>query len=178
MKLIDLLIEERKYEYGCVMLYFTFPEINKIQDIIKPEHLYEEEDDDSYGFEDGPHVSLLFGLHSDVTDKQVEKVLDKYTYYTVKLYNPSIFKNDDYDVLKFDVEGDNLHETNKDLSKLPHTTDFPDYKPHMTIAYLKSGYGSKYIPKIKKFGNFWVAPQYAIYSKTDETKTKISINID
>ena len=51
------------YEYGCAMLYFDFPEINKVHDAIDPKELYEEEDDRSYGIENEPHTTLLYGLH-------------------------------------------------------------------------------------------------------------------
>jgi hypothetical protein len=48
-------------------------------------------------------------------------------------------------VLKLDVDCDVLHKVNKELSKLPHTTEYPNYKPHVTIAYLKPGLGKKYL---------------------------------
>jgi hypothetical protein len=59
---------------------------------------------------------------------------------------------DKYDVLKFDVRyptksGAFLHKINSKLQELPHTNGFPDYHPHSTIAYLKSGSGKKYIEK-------------------------------
>jgi len=179
MKLMDIINEsERKFEYGCVMLYFKFPEMFKIQDSIDPEDLYEEEDDDSFGFETEPHTTLLFGLHKEVTTEQVKNVLDDFTYYTVKAHNPSLFKNEKYDVLKFDIKGDSLHETNKVLKEFPHTSDFPNYHPHMTICYLKPGLGKKYVDKLKKFDDFWLAPQHSIYSKSDGKKDKISIKVD
>jgi 2'-5' RNA ligase len=145
IKLVDLLQEAtgRKFEYGCVMLYFTFHEINKIHDAIDPNHIYTEEEDRSYGLEDEPHTTLLFGLHPEVTTEDVKKVLDNYTYSTCKVHNASLFENPKYDVLKFDVKGDNLHETNKDLKQYPFTSDFPNYHPHLTIGYLKPGTGKK-----------------------------------
>lgn len=179
MKLIKLLTEKStgSYEYGCVMLYFTFPELFKIQDIIDLEDIYEEEDDDSYGLEDEPHCTLLYGLHDEVSLDQVESVLDKYTYYTVKADNASLFKKDIYEVLKFDIEGDSLQETNKDLKKFPYTSDYPDYHPHLTVGYLKPGRGEKYIKALKS-KEYWIAPQYAVYSMSDNTKHKITIKID
>jgi hypothetical protein len=91
-----------------------------------------------------------------------------------------LFENEKYDVLKFEVVGDNLHETNADLKKFPHTTSFPDYNPHLTIAYLKKGEGSKYVNMLNKAGlnEFWLAPQYGVYSKPNGSKTHIQIRID
>lgn len=64
--------KEKKYEYGCVMLYFDFPSMFKIQDIINPKDIYEEEDDNTYGLEKHPHTTLLYGLHEGVTVKQIK----------------------------------------------------------------------------------------------------------
>ncbi len=68
------------------------------------------------------------------------------------------------DVLKFDIKGENLHETNTDLQQYPFTSNFPDYHPHMTIAYLKPGSGKRYA-KMLKGQEFDLIPQHAVYSK-------------
>lgn len=177
----DFITEKKQtYSYGCVMLYFNFPEINKIHDAINPDHLYTEDADQSYGVENEPHTTLLYGLHDTVSLDEVSSVLDKYTYYTCKIHSPSLFENEKYDVLKFDVTGDNLHETNADLKEFPFTSDYPDYHPHLTVAYLKPGMGKKYVDMLNtaKANKFQLAPQYAVYSEANGTKTKISINID
>lgn len=178
IKLKDLLEgSNQTYDYGCVMLYFTFPEMNKIHDAIDPKHVYTEEGDRSFGLEDEPHTTLLYGLHPEVSTKDVQSILNKYTFSTVKVHNASLFQNNDYDVLKFDVKGDNLHQCNADLKQHPHTSNFPDYHPHLTIGYIQSGNGQKYVDMLKG-QKFWLAPQYAIYSKPDGSKEKININID
>lgn len=177
-KLAGLITEEKQtYDYGCAMLYFHFPEMNKIHNAIHPDHVYTQEGDRSFGLETEPHCTLLYGLHEGVTTENVEKVLDKYTYYTCKAYNASLFENPDYDVLKFDIKGDNLHETNKDLQQYPFTSNFPDYHPHMTIAYLKPGTGKRYVKMLKGF-EYNLAPQYAVYSKPNGDKDKINIKVD
>lgn len=178
IKLLDLLKEEKQtYDYGCAMLYFSFPEMNKIHDAINPDDVYTQEGDRSFGYENEPHCTLLYGLHGDVTTENVEKVLGKYTYYTCKAHNASLFENPDYDVLKFDIKGDNLHETNKDLQQYPFTSNFPDYHPHMTIAYLKPGTGKRYAKMLNEF-EYDLVPQYAVYSKPNGDKDKISIKVD
>jgi 2'-5' RNA ligase len=179
IKLTNLLKEAtgQKYEYGCVMLYFSFPEIYKIHNKIDPEHIYTEEEDRTYGLEDEPHTTLLFGLHSDVETEDVEKVLNKYTYSTCKIHNASLFENPNYDVLKFDVEGENLHKTNDSLKQYPYTSDFPNYHPHLTIGYLNPGTGKKYVEMLKDM-EYELVPNYAVYSKPDGEKVKIKINID
>lgn len=176
IKLKDLLLEGT-YNYGCVMLYFNFPEINKIHDAIDPKDLYEEEGDRTFGLEDKPHTTLLFGLHEEVTNEQVKEILNKYTFGNCEIYNASLFQNNDqYDVLKFDVNGPNLNSCNKELSKLPNTNDFPDYHPHMTIAYVIAGTGKRYT-KMLEGQKFELLPSHAIYSKPNGEKVKIKVKI-
>jgi len=155
IKLFDILKEQAqpKYEYGCVMLYFDFPLMNKIHDAIDPNHLWkkDEDSDSTYdgGLETEPHTTLLYGLHDGVSEQDVKNVLDKFTFGTCKISNASLFENENFDVLKFDVNGDNLFKTNTELSKYPNTQNFPDYHPHMTIAYLTPGTGKRYANCLK-----------------------------
>lgn len=178
IKLLDLLKEntQSKYNYGCVMLYFDFPKIKEIHNIIKKEDIYEEEGDKTFGLEDESHCTLLYGLHEEVTLDEVKQTLSKFTYYPCTIYNASIFENEKYDVLKFDVKGKNLHETNDALKKFPFTSDWPDYHPHMTIGYIQSGLGHKYVQKLKGL-EFELIPKNAIYSQPDGTKTNINIKV-
>lgn len=179
IKLLDLLLEKKgdSYEYGCAMLYFDFPLMNKIHDAINPNDLYEEEGDRTFGLENEPHTTLLFGLHEGVSLDDVKKVLNEFTFSTCKIHNASLFENEKYDVLKFDVKGKNLHACNEALKQFPYTNNFPDYHPHMTIGYLKSGMGKKYT-KMLEGQEFELVPKYAVYSEPDGTKTKIKVRID
>jgi len=174
---IENLITESKHDYGCVMLYLDFPELKNIHNIINKNDIYIDPNDDSFGLETEPHVTLLYGLHDDVSLDDIKNVIENYTFDSCKIINTSLFETEKYDVLKFDVKSSNLHEINKLLTKFPYTTDYPDYHPHMTIAYLKPGTGKKYIDKIKLENNF-IEPLYVVYSMTDGSKKKININID
>jgi hypothetical protein len=176
MKLMELINENLgvKYEYGCVMLYFNLPEIKFIHKLINPNHLYTEDNDQSYGLETEPHTTLLYGLHNDVTIGDVENIVSNFSFSVCKSHNPSLFQNEKYDVLKLDVLGDNLHEANRELKKLPHTNSFPNYHPHLTISYLKSGYGDKYVRKLGKI-QYTLKPTHLVFSQPNGTKTKIQI---
>lgn len=164
------------YSSGCVMLYFDFPQMNKIHDGIDSNDLYEEEGDRTFGLEDEPHCTLLYGLEDVVTVEQVKEILDQHVFGTCKVYNASLFEND-YDVLKFDVKGDSLHACNEALTELPYNNQYPDYHPHMTIAYLKKGTGKKYCDRMDGH-EYELVPTHAVFSQPDGTKTKIKINID
>ena len=183
MKLFSIfkqIIKERKnhkYEYGCTMLFFNFPLINKIHDLIDSNDIYEDSEDPTFGLEKEPHTTLLFGTHEGVSVEDIKQILDKYTFSTCIISNASLFKNEKHDVLKFDVKGENLHNCNNDLKQFPYTSNFPDYHPHLTIAYLKPGKGNKYVDLLKN-QKFELVPQYAVYSEPNGNKNKININID
>lgn len=166
--------EKPKYDYGCVMVYFNFPEITELHEMISKEDLIE----DGKSLEDEPHVTLLYGIHSEeVNDEEVMSSVSKEEIKNLRLHNVSAFKNDTREVLKFDVEGEGLHSNNKNLRKLPFTNDFPDYHPHATIAYLKPGTSGKYIEMFKD-KTYEVSPYELVYSKpgNDENKIKEKFN--
>ena len=179
MKLIDLLneVSTQTYDYGCVMLYFDFPEMLKIQSQIAKKDIYTEDEGKSYGLEDESHCTLLFGFHEDVSTKNIEHVLKKYTFMEVRAYNASIFESPKYDVLKYNIEGPPLKMVNKELRQFPHTNSHPTYHPHMTIGYIKKGQGKKYVEMFKE-QKYWLTPQYAVYSRPNGDKDKIDIRID
>jgi 2'-5' RNA ligase len=168
------------YSYGCVMLYFNFPKMNDIHSKIDEKDLYEEENDRTYGLEDEPHITLLYGLEKEVTPNQVKEILENFTFGPCKLYNASLFENE-YDVLKFDVgyptkSGAFLHKCNKSLRSLPYKNDYPDYHPHMTIGYLKKGMGKKYT-KMLKDEEYDLVPTHAVFSQPSGNKVKMKINV-
>lgn len=176
MKLIKIISEanEKEHDYGCVMLEFDCPEFLKLQDGINPDDLAKDLKTDF-------HCTLLYGLHDEEIDvSEIESVLDKYTFYTCKAHNFSLFENEEYDVIKLDVEGDSLSDCNRDLKEFPYTNEYPKYHPHVTIAYVKSGKGQKYIDKFKGYedSGYWLAPQYATYSMPNGEKKRINIRID
>lgn len=141
-----------KKEYGCLMLDLPIKNWSKITDIIKKEDIY---DVPGYGIEDKPHTTALFGFVPDKTkpgdvENVTKKTLGSGKKIKVGLNEISLFKNKDFDVLKFDVESDDLHELNRVLREnFEYENDYPDFHPHVTIAYLKPGAGEKYAKKLK-----------------------------
>lgn len=179
----EILIESSGvHQYGCAMLYFNFPEIFKLQDVINPKDVYEDPNDTSYGLDDEPHITLLYGLHDEVSVADISNIIQKFVFSECIMYNSSLFQNDNYDVLKFDVRyptkgGAFLHKCNNELSKLPNTNSYPDYHPHMTIGYLKPGTGQRYADHFNKIqpNGYTLVPSHVVYSNPDGTKNKISI---
>jgi hypothetical protein len=178
-----LLREGSRDEFGCVMLHVEFPEIKKIHQLIDKNDLYIDENDPTYGLESYPHCTLLFGLHDGVTTPEVQEVIKDYEFSPLRAHNPSIFVKDKYDVLKFEVgytikSGSFLTKINNNLKEFPHTNKFPTYNPHITIAYLKSGLGQKYVKLInEKYEDLIINPDYVMYIKPDGSQDEIKIKI-
>lgn len=158
------------YDYGCMMVYFDFPQLKELQDKIEQEDIYTEEGDKTYGLEDEPHTTILYGIHSnEVSDEEILNAVKDSNIGTIILHNASIFENDKYDVLKFDAFNGELHKLNTKLQEFPFTSDYPDYHPHATIGYLKKGTGKKYVELLKGV-HYEVTPNKFVYSKPSGDK--------
>lgn len=134
-------------EYGFLMIKYNKPEfIQELQNMIPYKELYNEDDNDDYGVEDMTHVTLVPCLDRHLNVDELKKELMELNKYSILLSNISKFETDKYDVLKCDVGSYNLLKTNKRIcSKFPTFSQFKDYRPHMTIAYLKKGMADKYL---------------------------------
>jgi len=174
-----ILLEKKgdTYDSGCVMLYFNFPQLKEIHEKIDKEDLYTEDGPRTFGLEDEPHITLLYGIKPRIPLDDIVEVIDEFTYTPCKIHNASLFEHEKYDVLKFDVSGKNIHETNEALTEaVPYENDHPDYHPHLTIGYIKSGKGKKYT-KLFEGQEFELIPRYAIYSQVGDKKDKIAIKV-
>lgn len=133
--------------YACLMLdlHFLKNEFEKIQEKICPCEVYDLEL--GHGIENEPHITIKYGLH----DQKFAPILSKVKFKPIefKLTQISLFENEKFDVLKFDVQSKQLHELNRIISDNFECTDtYPNYHPHSTIAYILPGKGNFY-KKIK-----------------------------
>ena len=166
-------VNEESFSYGCVMFFFD-PNEKMLQELmtnIDDSDLYTKEDDSSYGKETEPHVTALYGIHNDVPDADVKKIVEQFTTPVITVGDVSIFENEKFDVVKIEVNSDEMNTANKKLSALPFSSDYPDYKAHITLAYVKPGLGQKYV---EEFESINLQPTHIVYSKADNTKLKFN----
>lgn len=134
------------YDYSSTQ--FNFPKdiseeiLEFSKQNIRDEDLY---DADDKGRENEIHVTVLYGLLEKNPEKIYEGLkdaIDKHILIPVKvkLGKVSRFENDDYDVIKIDIECEDLHILNKYIrNHFEYENDFPEYSPHITLAYVKKG---------------------------------------
>ena len=156
--------------FSCLMLDTSFL-LNDIQedihDYICPCHIYD--DEPGHGLELESHITVLYGLHTDKFSEVVENV-ELYPC-EFKLKNLSLFQNEKYDVLKFDIISNDLKELNKQLSdRLDYSSSYPNYHPHLTVAYVLPGKGKKYTKlKSEIIGQTWTSDTF-IFSDKNSNK--------
>lgn len=120
-----------------------------IQQMIDPEDIYE--DKGGFGLEKRPHITVAYG-HDQEDPQTAREAIQDIIDGEGTVGGLSVFDNPDYKVLKFDVESPTLHELHKafrDKVGLPGMT-FKDYKPHMTVAYLKKDADPEKYRKLEK----------------------------
>jgi SPP1 gp7 family putative phage head morphogenesis protein len=98
------------------------------------------------GREDVPHITARHGLHTaDTGEVAVALRFSAIRCWPGKM---QVFRAEDtgsgHDVLYVPVESTELRHIHTQLGELPHTDTQSEYRPHITVAYLKPGLGSKY----------------------------------
>ena len=132
------------YQYSCAMLNLSQNVAPILQYWCKvnipKEDLYINEDQGMEGYEDMPHVTILYGLH-DVKPKKLISLTHGFGPIELKFDKVTKFDtNPEFDVLKIDIDSAKLLYLNKLISdKMEHTDKFDQYKPHATLAYVKKG---------------------------------------
>lgn len=153
----------------------SIPVLMKVYEFIEQipdDILYQEEGDDSMGKEKWPHITLLYGLE-DGNEEAAKEILQKYEgKIKAKLGKVTKFNTDDFDVIKIEVTGDILNQINSELKELSHKNNFPDYKAHITLAYVKTGEGEDLL-EYDGFDGLEIDVDKVIYSDNNKKHTRI-----
>jgi ADP-ribose pyrophosphatase YjhB (NUDIX family) len=147
-------IAETKHTYSCAMLVLDDGSAERARAfasaLIDPAHLAGD------GLVKESHVTVLYGLETDVA-AELAALIDSANIgpITVEILGVSIFgdsvQNDGttYDVVKLDVApSGELLRLRELLKQLPYHETFGDFKPHITLAYVKPGAGADYLANV------------------------------
>ena len=138
--------QEIKYDYGCSMLQIDEQTKRIIREYIHKnidaKDVYYEEDDPSYGIETNSHITVVYGY----TTEDIDAIANSFKPYTkdsveFTLGKIGFFSHKQYYVLYIEVisNGDimTLHDTSA-TSGLEIFDTYPNYHPHVTLAYMKT----------------------------------------
>lgn len=132
-----------KDDLECVMLDLPiFDVVGALGDAFNPDDLYYSDDDQWVSGLVGdsiPHVTLLYGIHpSPDYEIKVLSLLEGWEPPTIFLEEAMVFESEDYYCVVMKVQKTGLLiSANKRLCELDYTNDYPDYTPHVTMAYIK-----------------------------------------
>ena len=134
------------YSYSCLMANLPKPLANKVKEYAAsiPDKFIFETNDGEMGRERNPHITIKYGLHT--TDlKDIMEVLDGQGPLRATVGRVTSFLTPKSIVLKISVQSQDLVVLNKKVCRqLDYTDTYPEYKPHITIAYLKKSDSSPY----------------------------------
>lgn len=139
-----MLTENRHNECGCLMAMVdpTYgPHVIRLgRTAIPPHILYTDPNDPTYGYDNEPHVTLKYGFLPDLNRMDVGRILKGTQPFRVTLKKLNQFQNEKYDVIKFEVDKNPmLMELRRRCDEYPNKDSYPNYNPHMTLAYVKKG---------------------------------------
>ena len=172
-KYTHFLNESNGFKLGCVMIEVPVSNWDDIVSSIDEEDIYT--DEGKPGIQDNPHVTVLYGLHEEVSLDQVKSVFENTNErIDIKIEGIGVFENESFDVVKFNVaKNETLQILNDSLSEFPNSNEYPEYESHITIAYVKKGRGKKY--ENLEYKHVVENLNEICYSMTDGTKEYFSI---
>lgn len=134
-------------DFSCLLLPLPTDISQKIKEWansnIPDNILYTEE---GKGREEYIHCTIKFGINDENPD-EVLKLLKEEKPIKIQLGQISLFESSKkpFDVVKIEVNSPDLHRINKEVTeKIKCTDTFPNYVPHITLAYIKKGYGDRF----------------------------------
>ena len=169
---------ESDYDYSSTQVNLEPALANRImgwgESNVSDEDLYT--DDDDKGREDNPHITLLYGIVAQEPDEVIELLSSEKGSVKAKLGKVSLFENsDDYDVVKIDVESEDLTRLHDRIAdNIKYESDFPEYKPHVTIAYVTRGSGNLYSGS-SEFEGTEMSFDEVVFSSPDGERTLIAL---
>lgn len=145
INLKDMLMEDRSNQTarkGCLMA--MIPEesskliVNFTRQLINEQDLYVE--DNEYGLETEGHVTIRYGFLKDLNELEIRQLLQGQKPFMMEIYGLDKFDtHPNYDVAMFKVSSPVLRQLHEISGIYLNKSDYPDYNPHLTLAYVQKG---------------------------------------
>ena len=144
INLREMLTENRdaSARRGCLMAMLSKEDTAKIlkfsKQLIKDEDLYLEGNE--YGRENESHVTIRYGFINDLNEIEIRQLLKGHKPFVVEIEGLDKFDtHPSYDVAMFKVSSPVLRKLNEMSGIHLNECDYPDYNPHLTLAYVQKG---------------------------------------
>ena len=144
MTLKTMLTENRNSSVrkGCLMAMVSKEDTEKLlkfnKQLIAEENLYLEGNE--YGRETECHVTIRYGFLKDLNELEIRQLLKGQKKFMMEIYGLDKFDtHPSYDVAMFKVSSPVLKQLNEASGIYLNETDYPDYNPHLTLAYVQKG---------------------------------------
>lgn len=145
INLRDALMENRSNltaRKGCLMAMIPQDKTESIvgfgKRVIKEEDLYVENGE--YGRETEGHVTIRYGFLKDLNELEIRQLITGQKPFIVELYGLDVFSDDPrYDVAMFKANSPVLKRLNELSSIYLTESEYNEYNPHLTLAYVKKG---------------------------------------
>ena len=128
------------HSYSCLMAVLPDDAVDKLRQFglsIPDDCIYQDDSGDK-GRETEFHTTIKYGIHTKDPEEVKEAIVPLLKPLGARLGKVTVFNGDEYVVLKVSVQSEDLTRMNQAVRQNLECTDtYPDYKPHVTIAYLK-----------------------------------------
>lgn len=151
----------------------------KTKSLIKKDDLYGQ--NKGMGIEDDPHVTILYGIHDVDPPLCVVDIIETYPKFVITLGGISLFKSADtgnaFDVVKVNILSSDLYVLNSSLSdECDYTSEFSEYTPHATIAFVKPE-THDHLDGLKALAGLSFLVSNAIFSSQNGTQRYLSFGV-
>ena len=172
-------MKNSKYDFSSIHVDVPEPLAKELEEwgknTILDDDIFIGKEDRKLGREDEIHVTILYGLHSE-SPQESKKFIEGIGPITGKLGKAKIFPKIEFDVLVIEVISDDFSKLNDKLRKnVKYSNQYTEYKPHVTIAYIKKNRAWRYSGNRKWKGKKFTC-DYVVFSSTNGIKTKINVD--
>jgi hypothetical protein len=138
---------------GCLMLSFDKFYSDEITNLMSFDDTHLTGD----GIETYPHITVIYGINIDKysIDELIKSLRNKINHYNLlnrylSAHEVGMFESKEYDIVKLEFLESSLlrdiRSLNSEITKeYEVVSEFDEYKPHSTLAYLVKGLGKGYV---------------------------------